>query len=120
MPETAATKVILCVDDHVPSLMLRKLILENAGFTVVTAENATDGLARLQESHVDLAIVDYYLPDMDGTKLAIEIKTQRPGLKILMMSGSIEEPGMRDSVDGFLTKGGPTREFLDLVRKLIA
>jgi len=118
MPEVPTSRVILCIDDHVSSLVLRKLILENAGYTVLTAETATAGLALLRQSQVDLAIVDYFLPDMNGTTLAMEIKAFRPDLKVLMLSGTIEEPGMK-SIDAFLTKGGSTKEFLQVVQKLI-
>ena len=118
MSEVPTSQIVLCIDDHTSSLVLRRIILENAGFSVLTAETATAGLALLRQSQVNLAIVDYFLPDMDGTALATEIKALRPELKVLMLSGTIEEPGMR-SIDAFLTKGGTTKEFLQVVHKLI-
>ncbi len=40
-----ASKTILCVDDEESGLFLRKLLLESAGFSVLTASNGKDGLA---------------------------------------------------------------------------
>ena len=62
--------VILCVDDEENPLMLRKLVLQKAGFEVITANSAKQALKRLGSRKVDLVLSDQLIPGTTGTELA--------------------------------------------------
>jgi DNA-binding response OmpR family regulator len=58
--------VILCVDDEVPALEIRCLILSIAGYEVLTAADGVDALELFRCIPVDLVIADYWLPGLDA------------------------------------------------------
>ena len=62
--------VILCVDDEENPLMLRKLVLQKAGFEVITANSAKQALKLLGSRKVDLVLSDQLIPGTTGTELA--------------------------------------------------
>ena len=114
-------KVILCVDDEAIGLSVQKMLLESQGYRVITAQNGFDALLRLASENPDLVILDYFMPDMNGDVLARRIKTLRPDLPILLLSGYLYLPGEAlDRVDKFLTKGGSPQALLDCVAELLA
>ena len=59
--------VILCVDDEENPLILRRLVLERAGYDVVTACSATQALGVLGTRHVDLVLSDHLMAGSTGT-----------------------------------------------------
>lgn len=58
--------VILCVDDDQDILASLRLVLESAGFLVVTAASAAEGRAVLGQARPDLLIVDLMMEDVDA------------------------------------------------------
>src|SRR5580704_15915270 len=50
--------IILCVDDEVTPLTIRKCVLEKAGFHVITAGSAKDALEILRTTNIDLVVSD--------------------------------------------------------------
>src|SRR5690554_5209259 len=60
-------KTILIVDDTFENLYLLRVILEEAGYSIIEANDGSEGLKKLHEnSHVDLIISDILMPIMDG------------------------------------------------------
>ena len=51
--------IILCVDDEVTPLTIRKCVLQKAGFHVITAGSAKDALEILRTTNVDLVVSDH-------------------------------------------------------------
>lgn len=96
--------IILCVDDEKNPLLLRKLVLEKAGYEVLTASSGTEALRLAASQSVDLVVSDHLMPGMSGTELAKQLKAIRPGLPILLMSGVKEIPHGSDMADVFLSK----------------
>jgi CheY-like chemotaxis protein len=107
--QRAPHPVILCIEDRLPSLTMRRMVLENAGYVVVTATSGRDALRRLADSHIDLVLSDHYLRSEMGTAIAAEIKKLRPEIPILLISGAQDVPETQD-VDGVVYKAdGPTK-----------
>src|SRR5437588_11008752 len=79
--------VILCVDDEENPLILRKLVLEKAGYEVVTASSGRKALEILQSQSVHLVLSDLLMPGMAGTELARQIKDRHPKLPVILVSG---------------------------------
>ena len=64
--ETPSPRTVLCVDDERIGLRVRKIMLESRGYTVLTASNGDDGLKLFDENHVDIVVLDYYMPGLNG------------------------------------------------------
>jgi CheY-like chemotaxis protein len=96
--------VILCVDDEDNPLLLRKLVLEKAGYTVVTARSASEALELLAVRHVDLVLSDHLMPGTTGAELAQEMKTRFPATPFILISGVNDIPLDADSADAFMSK----------------
>lgn len=96
--------VILCVDDEEKPLVLRKLVLQKAGYEVLTANSAKEALDVAGSRKLDLVLCDHLMPGMTGVELAQEIKGRYPNLPVVLLSGVNEIPAGADSADGFLTK----------------
>ncbi len=76
---TSDGHTILVVDDEPPTLLLMRFLFRREGYHVLTANNAQEALAFLNQHTVSLAIVDQQLPDMPGTELLRHMRHQWPG-----------------------------------------
>lgn len=96
--------VILCVDDEDNALVLRRGILEKAGYQVITALSGKQALELLGAHKVDLVLSDYVMPNLSGGKLARDIKVLHPGLPVIILTGLQEIPADSFHADLFLSK----------------
>jgi len=118
MEKTRAT--ILCIDDEENQLVLRKLMLERAGYRVLTAESPAEAIALFGSDTVDLVIVDYYMPGMNGLALAREILRQKK-LPIVVLSAYAELPGESiGTADTWIMKGTGSEELLRRIAELLS
>src|SRR5215469_5550387 len=111
---------ILCVDDEENQLALRKLMLEQAGYRVLTAESPAQAIALFGAGTVDLVIVDYYMPGMNGLTLAREILQQKK-LPVVILSAYAELPGESiGTADMWIMKGAGSEELLRRIAELLS
>jgi DNA-binding response OmpR family regulator len=100
-------KHVLLVEDHTDTRMVLGGLLSRCGCQIVTAKNAAEARARLQEMHFDFLLADRGLPDGDGADLVGEAK-RKHGLKAIAMTGRASEneeaAGMAAGFDLYLTK----------------
>lgn len=96
--------VILCVDDEKNPLTLRKLVLERAGYQVLTASSAKEALGLLEINRVDLVISDYLMPGVVGTELGKQVKEKYPTLPFVLLSGVNDIPDDASCADLFISK----------------
>ena len=113
------TPLILCIDDSNVSLRIRKLLLADAGYNVLTAESGEKGLELFKQNLVDLVVADHFLSGKTGTEIAREMKELKPEVLILIFSAATETPAGLELADGFLSKGEPPRALLDTVARLL-
>ena len=111
---------ILLIDDEEPVRMLFQMALAQAGYHVLTAESGSHGLRLLQHQEVDLALVDIFMPEMDGLELIQRLRATRPSSKIIAMSGGSWEWDYLDTAkqlgaDDTLKKPFSLQELLDAV-----
>jgi CheY-like chemotaxis protein len=78
---------ILCVDDDPRTLDLEKAIFEKLGYTVLVSADGRAALATASQHGVDVAVLDYRMPGMDGAEVAEALWRQQPGLPIVVCSG---------------------------------
>jgi CheY-like chemotaxis protein len=104
-PGTAhSNATILCVDDEENPLALRTLVLQKAGYRVLSAKSAAQALKILSSNKVDLVLSDQLMPGKTGTELAREIKTSNPNLPVILISGVNEIPPDASYADLFISK----------------
>ncbi|HKW87315.1 MAG TPA: PAS domain S-box protein [Candidatus Acidoferrales bacterium] len=87
------TETILLVEDEKGVRELAREYLEQAGYTVLQAENAQQAL-KIAETHrgpIDLLFTDVVMGGMSGRHLATEMQKTRPAIKVLYMSGYTDE-----------------------------
>ncbi len=88
------TYVVLCVDDHANGLTIRRALLESFGYAVHTATSGAEAMEIAGHTPLDVVVLDYRMPDMDGLTLAQKIKSRLPRLPLIVLSGYTSElPG---------------------------
>jgi CheY-like chemotaxis protein len=74
---------VLLVDDDSRNIFAVRTALEERGINVLSAENAADGIRKLEQNpHINLVLMDIMMPDMDGIE-ATKIIRQRPAWNTL-------------------------------------
>lgn len=84
-----AGEAILLIDDEPVVRDTLQLLLQRAGYRVYPAEDGTNGIAQFKahESEISLVITDMMLPDQIGTEVVRTLRTRRPTLPIIAISG---------------------------------
>jgi CheY-like chemotaxis protein len=81
-------EIILLVDDNRLVRSSLAMMLEDIGYGVIEAETAQQALAALATAqHIDAALLDFRLPDMNGLELAGRLRGLKPDLRMVMASG---------------------------------
>ncbi|MBS1822775.1 MAG: response regulator [Acidobacteria bacterium] len=92
-PYLKAPYTILVVDDDADIRSLLRTFLEHEGYRVHTCEDADRAVHIFRRSPaIDLLITDFSMPGRNGMDLAREIKSIRPSLPVLIVSGMMMEP----------------------------
>ena len=110
---------ILCIDNNEKALNIRKMILEMAGYSVLTAIDADSAMQLFASSDVDIVISDHLLQGKTGTELAAEMKRIKPNAPIVIMSGMVEEPKGMEHADLFIVKGEAPPVWLKKISDLL-
>jgi CheY-like chemotaxis protein len=97
--------VVLCIDDELIGLKVRKMVLERAGYQVLTATDGAAGISVFESEPVDVVVLDYSMPGMHGGEVASRMRQIKPHVPILLLSAYIGLPGEVTSlVDLYMTK----------------
>ena len=112
--------LILCVDDEVVGLRVRKVVLERAGYLVLTAQNGVDGLDLFKQNPVKAVVLDYSMPGMQGDELATLMRHSKPDVPLLLLSAYVILPSdVTALVDLHLTKGAGVQALLHSLHALL-
>ena|SRR6266404_4167594 len=114
-------KLILSVDDEPNILFTRETILAAEGYEVLSALDGERAL-ELFDAHpaVELVLLDYAMPGMDGGMVAREIKMRRPSVPIFMISAHVLSKTRCPFVDLFISKGDGPEYWLERVQQVFA
>ena len=98
---------ILVVDDEKEIADLLVVYLTNDNYTVYKFYNGTDALQCMQETEIDLAIIDVMLPDTDGFRICQKIR-ENFYFPVIMLTAKIEDSdkimGLTIGADDYMTK----------------
>jgi PAS domain S-box-containing protein len=100
---------ILLVEDEDAVRRFVKTVLERLGYFVLVAANGAEALAIVERDtrRIDLLLTDLVMPGMNGRDLASAVRTRRPSVAVVFMSGYAAEVAPvldPDAPDGFLMK----------------
>ena len=82
---------ILLVDDDMASLEVLGEVLTRAGYDAVSAETGYEALEIVREVSIDLALLDFNLPDTTGAELLQQIKRFQPNVPAIIMSANTSQ-----------------------------
>jgi DNA-binding response OmpR family regulator len=112
--------MVLCIDDEPTVLATRKMVLQAAGFDVLTAADGAAGLELFDTSEIAAVVLDYFMPGTNGGEVAQEMKRRNPKVPIIMLSAYTVLPqDALAAVDVFLTKGESPAIMLGRLRELL-
>ena len=107
---------ILIVEDDKEIREGIEIYLKNQGYQVVQAEDGIEGLQRIREQEIHLAIVDVMMPRMDGITMMMKVREQGCEFPVIMLSAKSEEVdkimGLNMGADDYVTKPFTTMELL--------
>src|SRR3984893_10769421 len=113
------SKMVLCIDDNEDMLDCEKAFLQSFGYGVLTAPSGGKGLGLASIYSVDVVIVDYFMPEMSGHEVAIEMSRLRPQAPMIMLSGAGDVLDQAlESVDAFVAKDRLASELLPAIAQL--
>jgi len=94
---------ILVVDDEEVVRSVAKLMLEDSGFTVLTAHDGRAALDVFRDhgSEIDAVVLDMTMPHLSGEEVFREIRRMQPDVRVILSSGYNEQ----DATDRFAGKG---------------
>jgi DNA-binding response OmpR family regulator len=117
---------VLVIDDDPTMVESLAMMLEDHGFRVLTANNGVRGLQVFREQRPAAVLTDILMPEQDGIGAIVEMRRERPEIKIIAISG-----GGRIGNSDFLTiagklgadatfeKGHSARELLELLKAML-
>ena len=119
-------ELILVVDDEPEILERASVILEEEGYRVLLAKDGFQALEiyRSMPSKVDLVILDFFLPVMDGDAIFDELKAINPTVQVVLSSGFREQTKLGSmlarGLRGFIPKPYTGEKLLEQVQSIIA
>jgi two-component system, response regulator PdtaR len=116
----ATPKVLLVEDEPIVRLQLASE-LRGAKYEVIEASNADDALKVLQSAPIDLMISDVVMDgSMDGVELAARARQVRESMKIIIVSGQLNQARSEEVADGYFAKPYGCTAVLKSCRRLLA
>ncbi len=113
---------ILVIEDEPELVKILRSYLEQAGFSVLTAQRGDTGLSIWEHKHPDLVLLDLNLPGMDGLDVAREIR-RKSTTPIIMLTARVEESdeliGLELGADDYITKPFSPKLVIPRVRALL-
>jgi DNA-binding response OmpR family regulator len=112
---------VLLVDDEeeLVSTLKERLILRGIDADGVVTGN--DALNRIRDAEFDVVVLDVKMPGMDGLKVMKEMKTIRPGMQVILLTGrgseTESEIGIKEGAFDYLVKPVNIEELIKKMRE---
>jgi two-component system, chemotaxis family, response regulator PixH len=116
---------VLVVEDTAAQMDLIKLYLSQGGYSVLTANNAKDGLALLTSEKPDVVITDVVMEGMNGFELCRAIKKNPETEKVPVIACTSRNTdldrmwGMKQGVDAYIGKPFTSEELVRAVKSVV-
>ncbi len=119
------SRTILLVEDEAPIREMLSFVLEQAGFTVVEAEDFDVALEKVKEPYPDLILLDWMLPGGSGVQLAKKLKQHEftRDIPVIMLTARGEEDdkirGLEAGADDYVTKPFSPKELVARIKAVM-
>lgn len=114
---------ILWADDEIDLLKSQILFLSDKGYDVTEVTNGTDAVDKCREENFDVVFLDENMPGLSGLETLNQIKAEKPGLPIVMITKSEEEDIMEEAIGrqitDYLIKPVKPNQILLTLKKII-
>ncbi len=111
--------LILCIDDNVTALRVRRLVLEHNGYRVLSSAESGEGFNLFAAHPVDLVITDHLLREDTTAELIHRMKQLKPEVPVMLLSGAADIPDIPE-IDTFVSKLEPTEQILSKIASVLA
>jgi len=112
---------ILIIDDDENIRKVLQTILEDEGYVVGTADTAKKGIEQSEKAFYNLALIDVRLPDMEGIELLSKLRTTKPKMRKIIVTGY---PTLQNAVsavnkgaDAYVMKPFEVEKILQTIRE---
>jgi two-component system, cell cycle sensor histidine kinase and response regulator CckA len=117
-------KTILLAEDDVTTLLVLRRMLERLGYTVLIADDGAKALKVYEQhrDHIDLLLTDVTMPGLSGPRLAERVRTSRPEIPVLFISGFVDQRSTVGELlagTGFLSKPIAEDRLAKKIRELV-
>jgi CheY-like chemotaxis protein len=111
---------ILCVDDEPAALSLKKEILEQAGYSVMTAMSVKEAIRQLELAGYDAIVTDWRFEEGEGRAI-VEAAKSRFSIPVVVVSGYVGEAfqAAEPLADIYIEKPADSRELLQILKILL-
>lgn len=111
---------ILIVDDDAEIRKVTGIYLANEGYEILKAENGIEALKIIEDTEVDLILLDIMMPEMDGIEVCMKIREKQLVMPIIFLSAKAEEldkiHGLTSGADDYITKPFNAMELIARVK----
>ena len=117
---------VIIVDDHDVVRRGLSMFLSSYGDLALVGEAATgaEAIRLCNEVQPHVILLDMVLPDMDGVMVTRTIRTQNPGIQVVILTGSTEDELVQAALQagaiGYLLKNNATAEMVPTIRAAYA
>ena len=116
---------ILLIDDHKVVLDSLKLLFRTISDVEVvgTLNDSRNTIAFLENHKVDLIITDFHMPYLSGVDLTLQVRSQFPEIKIILLTMAEDSPHIREAivagVNGYVLKKSETEEIEKAIQQVM-
>jgi CheY-like chemotaxis protein len=105
---SALRKILVVDDDPIVGKSFNRVLSQDKGYVVITAQNAAEALDKMREQAYDLVFTDIKMPGMDGVELAERVRANQPWTPVVIVTGygttANEQRAKAAGVSAFLNK----------------
>jgi CheY-like chemotaxis protein len=118
-------ELILLVDDDLELLECTGEILDFEDYRIITAKDGIDAVRiyRGMQKKIDLVLLDYFLPVMDGSEVFDELKAINPSVRVVLSSGFAEQAKVSSMLArglcGFIPKPYTHEKLIEQIRSVL-
>jgi len=124
-PVMGGQETILLAEDDAAVMKLSRVVLESFGYTIITAEDGEEAIAKFLENRdrINLVLLDMVMPKKNSKEICEAIRNVSPKMKILFTSGyTMESVTNKEMLAGdvdFIQKPCPPKNLLSKVREVL-
>ncbi len=109
---------ILIVDDEIGIRQLTGMLLAEVGHSTILCEDGEHAISHIDSA--DILITDFSMPGMNGAELTKLAKQQKPGLPVIIMTGTPEDVPVNHLADAVIEKPFKTARLKEIIDELLS